>query len=79
MLFVFFADYSSGNAAVVGYVLVSNLTTGKRKGDWDRAEVISWPYNTNLLAQNPPYSVYLILDVCLLSCRFTSMRYQMKS
>ncbi|KAL3525391.1 hypothetical protein ACH5RR_013763 [Cinchona calisaya] len=32
-------DYSSGHTSVVGSVVVSNLTTGNRKGGWDRAEV----------------------------------------
>lgn len=34
------ADYSGGQAATVGSVLVTNLKTGFRKGDWDRVEVM---------------------------------------
>ena len=34
------AGYSGGQAAVVGSVLVTNLKTGKRKGGWERAEVL---------------------------------------
>lgn len=34
------AGYSGGQAEVVGSVLVTNLKTGKRKGGWDRAEVM---------------------------------------
>jgi septum formation protein len=33
------ADYSGGHAATVGSVLVTNLKTGFRKGEWDRVEV----------------------------------------
>ncbi|KAI8542462.1 hypothetical protein RHMOL_Rhmol08G0139600 [Rhododendron molle] len=32
-------DYSGGHVTVVGSVLVTNLVTGTRKGEWDRAEV----------------------------------------
>ncbi|KAG5535882.1 hypothetical protein RHGRI_023603 [Rhododendron griersonianum] len=35
-----FADYSGGHVTVVGSVLVTNLVTGTRKGEWDRAEVL---------------------------------------
>ncbi|KAJ4714407.1 Maf-like protein [Melia azedarach] len=35
----FIKGYSGSHAEVVGSVLVSNLQTGKRKGEWDRAEV----------------------------------------
>ncbi|KAF8024233.1 hypothetical protein BT93_F1437 [Corymbia citriodora subsp. variegata] len=35
----FLKGYSDGHAATVGSVLVSNLKTGSRKGDWDRAEI----------------------------------------
>ncbi|XP_021680670.2 uncharacterized protein LOC110665026 [Hevea brasiliensis] len=35
----FIKGYSGGHAAVVGSVLVTNLTTGTRKGAWERAEV----------------------------------------
>ncbi|XP_007017548.2 PREDICTED: maf-like protein DDB_G0281937 isoform X3 [Theobroma cacao] len=31
--------YSSGHAATVGSVLVTNLKTGFRKGEWDRVEI----------------------------------------
>ena len=31
--------YSGGSAATVSSVLVANLKTGVRKGDWDRVEV----------------------------------------
>lgn len=34
------AGYSGGQAAVVGSVLVTNLKTGKRRGGWERAEVL---------------------------------------
>lgn len=33
------ADYSGRQAATVSSVLVSNLKTGSRKGEWDRVEV----------------------------------------
>lgn len=33
------ADYSGGHAATMGSVMVSNLKTGFRKGEWDRVEV----------------------------------------
>jgi septum formation protein len=33
------AGYSGGHAAVIGSVVVSNLTTGIRKGAWEKAEV----------------------------------------
>ncbi|KAE9466974.1 hypothetical protein C3L33_01115, partial [Rhododendron williamsianum] len=32
--------YSGGHVTVVGSVLVTNLVTGTRKGEWDRAEVL---------------------------------------
>ncbi|KAG8662687.1 hypothetical protein MANES_01G134300v8 [Manihot esculenta] len=35
----FIKGYSGGHAAVIGSVLVSNLTTGTRKGAWETAEV----------------------------------------
>ncbi|KAI8542461.1 hypothetical protein RHMOL_Rhmol08G0139600 [Rhododendron molle] len=35
----FIKDYSGGHVTVVGSVLVTNLVTGTRKGEWDRAEV----------------------------------------
>ncbi|GMN35563.1 hypothetical protein TIFTF001_005374 [Ficus carica] len=35
----FMKDYSGGQAATVGSVLVTNLKTGFRKGDWDRVEI----------------------------------------
>lgn len=35
----FIKGYSGGQASVVGSVVVSNLTTGKRTRGWDRAEV----------------------------------------
>ncbi|KAI3902271.1 hypothetical protein MKW92_046276 [Papaver armeniacum] len=31
--------YSGGRAATVGSVLVTNLTTGTRRGEWDRVEI----------------------------------------
>lgn len=34
-----YVGYSGGMAAVVGSVVVTNLTTGTRKGGWERAEV----------------------------------------
>lgn len=34
------AGYSGSHGAVVSSVLISNLKTGKRKGGWDRAEVL---------------------------------------
>ena len=33
------ADYSGSHAATVSSVLVTNLKSGVRKGDWDRVEV----------------------------------------
>lgn len=44
------ADYSGGHAATVGSVLVTNLKTGFRKGEWDRVEVpyTSFPSFANL-------------------------------
>ncbi|KAI5684194.1 hypothetical protein M9H77_05422 [Catharanthus roseus] len=41
----FIKDYSGGHTAVVGSVVITNLTNGNRKGDWDRAEVHSEPFN----------------------------------
>ncbi|GMP81352.1 hypothetical protein CsSME_00036096 [Camellia sinensis var. sinensis] len=35
----FIKDYSGGNAATVSSVLVTNLKTGLRKGDWDKVEI----------------------------------------
>ncbi|KAJ6678623.1 MAF-LIKE PROTEIN [Salix viminalis] len=35
----FIKGYSGGHAAVIGSVVVSNLTTGIRKGAWEKAEV----------------------------------------
>ncbi|WCJ26680.1 dTTP/UTP pyrophosphatase [Euphorbia peplus] len=35
----FIKGYSGDHAAVVGSILVTNLTTGTRKGAWERAEV----------------------------------------
>ncbi|KAK2981595.1 hypothetical protein RJ640_011125 [Escallonia rubra] len=35
----FIKGYSGGLATVVGSVVVTNLTTGNRKGGWDRSEV----------------------------------------
>lgn len=34
------AGYSGGQAGVIGSVLVTNLKTGKRKGEWCSAEVL---------------------------------------
>lgn len=34
------AGYSGGHAATVSSVLVANLKTGFRKGEWDRVEVL---------------------------------------
>ncbi|RZC44575.1 hypothetical protein C5167_037523 [Papaver somniferum] len=35
----FIKGYSGGRAATVGSVLVTNLTTGTRRGEWDRVEI----------------------------------------
>ncbi|XP_062157758.1 uncharacterized protein LOC133865380 isoform X3 [Alnus glutinosa] len=35
----FLKDYSGGHAATMGSVLVTNLKTGFRKGEWDRVEI----------------------------------------
>ncbi|XP_022981331.1 maf-like protein DDB_G0281937 [Cucurbita maxima] len=35
----FMKDYSGGHAATLGSVLVTNLKTGFRKGEWDRVEI----------------------------------------
>ncbi|XP_011012328.1 PREDICTED: maf-like protein DDB_G0281937 isoform X4 [Populus euphratica] len=35
----FIKGYSGGHAATVGSVLVTNLKTGFRKGEWDRVEI----------------------------------------
>ncbi|KAI3440059.1 uncharacterized protein J3R85_004024 [Psidium guajava] len=35
----FLKGYSGGRAATVGSVLVTNLKTGSRKGEWDRVEI----------------------------------------
>ncbi|PKA50391.1 hypothetical protein AXF42_Ash013480 [Apostasia shenzhenica] len=35
----FIKGYSEGHAATVGFVLVTNLKTGARRGGWDKAEV----------------------------------------
>ncbi|KAI4316818.1 hypothetical protein L6164_024759 [Bauhinia variegata] len=35
----FLKDYSGRHAATVGSVLVTNLKTGFKKGEWDRAEI----------------------------------------
>ncbi|XP_010061309.1 7-methyl-GTP pyrophosphatase isoform X3 [Eucalyptus grandis] len=35
----FLKGYSGGHAATVGSVLVLNLKTGSRKGEWDRVEI----------------------------------------
>ncbi|OMO75116.1 Maf-like protein [Corchorus olitorius] len=35
----FIKGYSGGHAATVGSVVVTNLKTGSRKGDWDRVEI----------------------------------------
>ncbi|KAI8002729.1 7-methyl-GTP pyrophosphatase [Camellia lanceoleosa] len=35
----FIKGYSGGNAATVSSVLVTNLKTGLRKGDWDKVEI----------------------------------------
>ncbi|XP_061949581.1 uncharacterized protein LOC133673007 isoform X2 [Populus nigra] len=35
----FIKGYSGGHAAVIGSVVVSNLTTGIRKGAWEKAEI----------------------------------------
>ncbi|PIN15243.1 putative nucleic acid-binding protein ASMTL [Handroanthus impetiginosus] len=35
----FLKDYSGGHAATVSSVLVTNLSTGLRKGDWDKVEI----------------------------------------
>ncbi|KAL4649971.1 hypothetical protein ACB092_01G052200 [Castanea dentata] len=36
---IMIADYSGSHAATVGSVLVTNLKTGFRKGEWDRVEI----------------------------------------
>lgn len=33
-------DYSGGHAATVSSVLVTNLSTGVKKGEWDKVEVL---------------------------------------
>jgi hypothetical protein len=38
------ADYSGGHAATMGSVLVTNLKTGFRKGEWDRVEVYFYSF-----------------------------------
>ncbi|KAL9667314.1 hypothetical protein QQ045_001665 [Rhodiola kirilowii] len=35
----FLKDYSGGHAATVGSVLVTNLSKGVKRGDWDRVEI----------------------------------------
>ncbi|KAG6608539.1 7-methyl-GTP pyrophosphatase, partial [Cucurbita argyrosperma subsp. sororia] len=35
----FIKDYSGGHAATLGSLLVTNLKTGFRKGEWDRVEI----------------------------------------
>ncbi|KAM7518235.1 hypothetical protein LguiB_017197 [Lonicera macranthoides] len=35
----FIKDYSGGHAATVSSVIVTNLSTGLRNGDWDRVEI----------------------------------------
>ncbi|MCE3052168.1 hypothetical protein HAX54_051740 [Datura stramonium] len=35
----FMKDYANGHAATVSSVLVTNLVTGSRRGEWDKAEV----------------------------------------
>ncbi|XP_022132611.1 maf-like protein DDB_G0281937 isoform X3 [Momordica charantia] len=35
----FMKDYSGGHAATLGSVLVTNLKTGFRKGEWDQVEI----------------------------------------
>nr|GMC47933.1 maf-like protein DDB_G0281937 isoform X2 [Ipomoea batatas] len=35
----FMKDYSNGHAATVSSVIVSNLKTGVRKGEWDKVEI----------------------------------------
>ncbi|CAM9002240.1 unnamed protein product [Rhodiola kirilowii] len=35
----FLKDYSGGHAATVGSILVTNLSRGVKKGDWDRVEI----------------------------------------
>jgi septum formation protein len=37
--FILLSGYSKGHASTVGSVMVTNLKTGVRKGDWDKAEV----------------------------------------
>ncbi|KAK9220301.1 hypothetical protein WN943_008951 [Citrus x changshan-huyou] len=39
VLRIWIADYSGGQCATVGSVLVTNLKTGFRKGEWDRVEI----------------------------------------
>ncbi|XP_015071339.1 maf-like protein DDB_G0281937 isoform X2 [Solanum pennellii] len=35
----FMKDYANGQAATVSSVLVTNLTTGSRRGEWDKVEI----------------------------------------
>lgn len=35
----FMKDYANGHAATVSSVLVTNLATGSRRGEWDRVEI----------------------------------------
>ncbi|XP_004238281.1 uncharacterized protein [Solanum lycopersicum] len=35
----FMKDYANGHAATVSSVLVTNLTTGSRRGEWDKVEI----------------------------------------
>ncbi|XP_016568554.1 7-methyl-GTP pyrophosphatase isoform X3 [Capsicum annuum] len=35
----FMKDYSNGHAATVSSVLVTNLVTGSRRGEWDKVEI----------------------------------------
>ncbi|MCD9559803.1 hypothetical protein HAX54_018102 [Datura stramonium] len=35
----FMKDYANGHAATVSSVLVTNLVTGSRKGEWDKVEI----------------------------------------
>lgn len=39
-LYIRIPDYSGGHAATVSSVLVTNLSTGVKKGEWDKVEVL---------------------------------------
>ncbi|XP_020975688.1 maf-like protein DDB_G0281937 isoform X3 [Arachis ipaensis] len=53
----FLKDYSGGHAATVSSVLVTNLKTGFRKGEWDRVDLVDEGVTLNvaggLLIEHP--------------------------